>query len=213
MGFVSFNSMPNLIVILFNLLYPVFIVGFDCKGCVIERKRVCEDSSNWKLKSFHGYLATKHPAKWCMCPANNWNVNSQDRIETASFRECLASKAFLWDTHETVYFAILSYLLHYILTHTIYTIITNRCWGVLLRENPSHKLWELEIVIPTILYTIACGFSSTSTSPFPYHWEVDGPNTYHTLSECLVRFWCYWEALKEARLWRMQSGILQDSES
>ena len=34
----------NLIVIIFNLLYPVFIVGFDCKGCVLERE--CEDSSN-----------------------------------------------------------------------------------------------------------------------------------------------------------------------
>ena len=30
--------MPNLIVILFNLLYPIFIVGFNCKGCVIERE-------------------------------------------------------------------------------------------------------------------------------------------------------------------------------
>ena len=30
--------MPNLIVILFNLLYTVFIVGFNCKGCVIERE-------------------------------------------------------------------------------------------------------------------------------------------------------------------------------
>ena len=29
--------MPNLIVILFNLLYPLFIVGFNCKG--FERKR------------------------------------------------------------------------------------------------------------------------------------------------------------------------------
>ena len=38
--FVGFYSVPNLIVILFNLLYPVFIVGFDCKGCVIERKSV-----------------------------------------------------------------------------------------------------------------------------------------------------------------------------
>ena len=36
----GFNSVPNLIVILFNLLYPVFIVGFDCKGCVIERECV-----------------------------------------------------------------------------------------------------------------------------------------------------------------------------
>ena len=40
MYFVGFYSVPNLIVILFNLLYPVFIVGFDCKGCVIERKSV-----------------------------------------------------------------------------------------------------------------------------------------------------------------------------
>ena len=30
--------MTNLIVILFNLLYPVFIVGLYCKGCVIERE-------------------------------------------------------------------------------------------------------------------------------------------------------------------------------
>ena len=40
MYFVGFYSMPNLIVSLFNLLYPVFIVGFDCKGCVIERESV-----------------------------------------------------------------------------------------------------------------------------------------------------------------------------
>ena len=38
--------MSNLIVILFNLMYPVFYVGFPCKGCVCERvcERVCEDS-------------------------------------------------------------------------------------------------------------------------------------------------------------------------
>ena len=40
MCFVGFNSMPNLIVILFNLLYLVFIVGFNCKGCVIKREYV-----------------------------------------------------------------------------------------------------------------------------------------------------------------------------
>ena len=37
MCFVGFNSVPNLIVNLFNLLYPVFVVGFNCKGFVIER--------------------------------------------------------------------------------------------------------------------------------------------------------------------------------
>ena len=40
MYLVGFYSVPNLIVILFNLLYPVFILGFDCKGCVIERESV-----------------------------------------------------------------------------------------------------------------------------------------------------------------------------
>ena len=38
--FVGFNSMPNLIVILFNVMYPVFHVGFICKGYVCERERV-----------------------------------------------------------------------------------------------------------------------------------------------------------------------------
>ena len=40
MCFVGFNSVLNLIVILFNHLYPIFIVGFDCKGCVIQRESV-----------------------------------------------------------------------------------------------------------------------------------------------------------------------------
>ena len=40
MYFVSFYSVPNLIVILFNRLYPIFIVGFNCKDCVIERESV-----------------------------------------------------------------------------------------------------------------------------------------------------------------------------
>ena len=44
MCFVGFNSVPNLIVILFNLLYPVFHMGFICKGCMRERESVCEDS-------------------------------------------------------------------------------------------------------------------------------------------------------------------------
>ena len=40
MYFVGFYYVPNLIVILFNLLYPVFIMRFNCKGCVIERECV-----------------------------------------------------------------------------------------------------------------------------------------------------------------------------
>ena len=40
MCFVGFNFVRNLIVILFNLLYPIFIVGFYFKGCVIKREYV-----------------------------------------------------------------------------------------------------------------------------------------------------------------------------
>ena len=40
MYFVSFNSMTNLIVILFNILYPVFIMRLYCKGYMIEREYV-----------------------------------------------------------------------------------------------------------------------------------------------------------------------------
>ena len=40
MYFVGFNSVTNLIVILFNLLYTIFIVGLYCKGSVIEREYV-----------------------------------------------------------------------------------------------------------------------------------------------------------------------------
>ena len=40
MCFVGFYFVPNLIVIIFNLLYLVFIMGFNCKGCVIERESV-----------------------------------------------------------------------------------------------------------------------------------------------------------------------------
>ena len=44
MYFVGFYSVPNLIVILFNLMYLVFVVGIFiqsyCKGCVIVRESV-----------------------------------------------------------------------------------------------------------------------------------------------------------------------------
>ena len=38
--FVGLYSMPNLIVMLFNILYPVCIMGFHCKGYVLKRESV-----------------------------------------------------------------------------------------------------------------------------------------------------------------------------
>ena len=130
---------------------------FDCKGCVLERECV-KTQANWSQKSSCGYLMTKLPAKWSMCPAYDWNVNSQYRMETAVSHEYLASKAFPQDTCETFYSASLYYLIHTFCTHTIYTHITHKCWEVLLRENLSQTPWELEIIIPIYLYTYAYGF-------------------------------------------------------
>ena len=50
MCFVGFSFVLNLIVILINLLYPIFIVGFDCKGCVIERERERERVKTQAIK-------------------------------------------------------------------------------------------------------------------------------------------------------------------
>ena len=80
------------------------------------------------------------------------------QMETVVFHKYLTSKAFSWDTRETFCSARLYYLIHTFCTHTIYTHITHKCWGVLLRKNPSLKPWELEIIIPIYLYSYACGF-------------------------------------------------------
>ena len=128
------------------------------------------------------------------------------QMETAVFREYLAGKAFLRDTRETFYFARLCYLIHTFWTHTIYNIITHKCKWELLRENPNKNTWELEIVIPTILYTFVCGISSSPTSPFPYRWEVDSTNTYHTLWECQVRFLVLLGSIGRSQGRQMQHG-------
>ena len=120
-------------------------------------------------------------------------------METAVSREYLVDKAFSRDICETFCFARLYYLIHTFCTYTIYTHIIHKWEGEPLRKNSSKNTWELEIVIPTFLYTFVCGISSSPTSPFSYHWEVDSLNTYHTLSECQVIVWCCWEALKEAK--------------
>ena len=120
-------------------------------------------------------------------------------METVVSREYLAGKAFPRDTRETFCSVGLSSLIHIFCAYIIYTHITHKCWEELLRENPNQTTWELEIVVPTILYTFILGISSSPTSQFPYHWEVDSPNTYHTLWECQVIVLCCWEALEEAK--------------
>ena len=83
MCFVGFNSLPNFIVILFNLLYHVFIVGFNCKGCVIERESVKTQAIEDR-KVFAGNLRLSIPQNDA-CLVHDWNVKNQDKWRQLCF--------------------------------------------------------------------------------------------------------------------------------
>ena len=86
------------------------------------------------------------PCTWLEC-------EESVQMETAMSREYLAGKAFPRNTRKTFCYARLYYLIHTFYTYTIYTHITHKWEEESLRENPSKKTWELEIVILTFLYT------------------------------------------------------------
>ena len=62
MYFVGFYSVPNLIVILFNLMYPVFVVGIYCKGYMIVRESV-ETQAIEAMRVFAGISRLSIPRK------------------------------------------------------------------------------------------------------------------------------------------------------
>ena len=122
--FVGFYSMSNLIVIIFNLLYPICIVGFHCMGCVIERVV-------WRLKhlkteeDFTGILRLNIP--WSIsCVLHVLECEESGQMETVVSHEYLAGKAFPRDTRETFCSANLSSLIYTFCAYTIYTHITHK---------------------------------------------------------------------------------------
>ena len=125
--------MPNLIIILFNLMYPVFYVGLHCKGCVWGR--MWRLKTHWSSKKF-SWVAREKPSHEVKNLLNTWlECEESWQMVTAGFHECLVGKAFPRDTRETFCFVNLSYLIHQVFTHTIYTHITHIFRGVLFREK------------------------------------------------------------------------------
>ena len=123
--FVGFYSVPNLIVIIFNLLYPVFIVRFHCKGCVLERVV-------WRLKHLkteEGFAGISWLSiSWSIsCALHMLECEESGQMETAVSREYLTGKAFPRDTRKAFCFASLSSLIHIFCAHTIYTHIIHKC--------------------------------------------------------------------------------------
>ena len=174
---------------MFNLMYPVFYVGFIYKGCVWER--VCENSRQLKTKAI---FAGSSRVSFLRSEACALHMIGMRRIRIGWRQLVFASVSWVRPSREipAKQSILLNCPIWYTLSvptlfiPTLSTYVEECFW----EENPSHKPWELKIVIPIILYTIHCEFSSTPTSSFPYTWEVDIPNTYHTRSECQVRFWC-----------------------
>ena len=177
--FVGFYSVPNLIVIIFNLLYPVFIVGFHCKGCVI--KRVV-----WRLKhlkteeSFAGISRLSIPRSISYA-LHMLECEESGQMETAVSREYLAGKAFPRDTCEAFCSASLSSLIHTFCTYTIYTNITHKWkesfWEKTLAKQleskrlsylqfSTHLFWKFSHLLPLHFHTIERLIVQTLTTPF-----------------------------------------------
>ena len=129
--------MPNLIVILFNLLCSVFIVGFNYKGCVIKRECVKTQAIEDR-RVFAGSSRLSIPRN----DACALHMTGMQRVR-ADRDSCISwvarGSAFPRDTFETFCFAKQCYLIHTFCIHTIYTHITHKSWEVLQRENLSHK--------------------------------------------------------------------------
>ena len=94
-----------------------------------------------------------------------WSKESWQMV-TTGFRECLVGKAFPQDTHEIFCFANLSYLIHQVSTHTIYTHIIHTLKGVLFREKTLAITLENERLLYPQFSTNPLGFiAQTLTTP------------------------------------------------
>ena len=143
------------------------------------------------------------------CMTGIWRIMTDD---DSWFHECLVGKAFLQDTRETFYFTNLLYDTPSLYPHYIYSLYPHIERSAFQRENLSHYPWEWEIVIPTILYTIYCGFSQL----LPLHIQILKRLIAQTLiTPFLSVKWgfCatgkYW---KKPFVWRMQLGWIAWSE-
>ena len=96
MLFVGFYSVPNLIVIVFNLLYLVFVVGFVCKGCVLERESVKTQAIEARR-----FLAGISRLSFLRSEACVLHMTGMRRVSTGWRQLCLASISRVRPSRET----------------------------------------------------------------------------------------------------------------
>ena len=109
---------------LFNILYLVCIVGFHCKGCVLEREYVkTQATEDWRDFSGSSWLSIPQKEACALHMTGMWRVRLDG--DSCVF-EYLEGKAFPRNTRETFCFASLSSLIHTFSVYTIYTHITHK---------------------------------------------------------------------------------------
>ena len=100
-----------------------------------------------------------------MCLTYDWNAKSYDRwwwLVFASVSRVRPSRKI------SVKHSVLL-ICHIWYTRFLHTLYIPTYWKQCFqRENPSHNPWELEIVIPTILHTIHCGFPQL----LPFYFQI-----------------------------------------
>ena len=133
-----------------------------------------------KMNQRNSWLACeKQPVKR-PCVEHDWKLKSHARLWISwVFREKGQPTKYPWNClfgKKLCCFTIS-------FTHTIYPHYPWIVRSAIQRVNPSKYTWELEIVIPTIIYTFPYGFPQTPTFPSLDPWKVFSPNTYHTYSE------------------------------
>ena len=141
-----------------------------------------------------------------MCSAQDWNAKSHDRWWQLGFASVLQVRPSheIPAKHSVLLICHIWYTLSlptlYIPTLPTYV---EECFQ---RENNSHYPWEWEIVIPTILYIIHCGFPQ----PLPLHFQILRRLIVQTLTTPILSVkWGFGAARKywkKSFVWWMQSG-------
>ena len=104
MLFVGFYFVRNLIVILFNLLYLVFVVGFVCKGCILER-----DSVKTQVIKARRFLAGILRLSFLRSEACALHMTGMRRVSIGWRQLCLTSISQVRPSRETFCSASLYY--------------------------------------------------------------------------------------------------------
>ena len=170
-------------------------------GCVWERV--------WRLKTtlkIKGVFASSSredfPQSEAMCSAHDRNAKSHDSWFSWVFRGSGLPVRYSWNIL-FCYFGISAAL--YLHSHYIYHHYSHIERSSFQKENPSHNPWELEIVIPTILYIIHCDFSQL----LPLHIQILERLIAQTLTTLILSVkWGFGSAKKHWKkpfFWWMQS--------